>query len=73
MEIQKTPLPFQQKKRKTKYPFDQFEVGDWVFVKDRLTADRMQNAANAYGRYHGNGYKMSRTTYEGKIYMVRVK
>lgn len=73
MEIQKTEVPKGASQLRNKYPFKSIEVGDWVFAKDEKTADKIQKAARSYGRYHGVPYRMSRTHYEGKIYMVRVE
>lgn len=73
MEIQKSPLPKGASQKRNRYPFKAIEVGDWVFVKDAGEADKVQKAARSYGAYHGIPYRISRTHYDGKIYMVRVE
>lgn len=73
MEIQRTKVPDGACQMRNKYPFKSIGIGDWVFVPDEKTADKIQKAARSYGRYHGIPFKMSRTHYDEKIYMVRVE
>ena len=72
MEIKNSPPPFPIEPGKQKYNFSSMKVGSWVVVSDIETANRMQNAARAYGRYHGTDFKISRRQHEGKIYLLRV-
>lgn len=58
MEIEKNEsLPEAKAQR---YPFEQMEVGDSVLVADLPKAESIQNAAYAWGKKNGTGFKMTR-------------
>lgn len=74
MEINKGPIPERfAKPKNNRYDFKSMEVGDWFVVTGIASAESAQNAAYAYGKRSGNGFRLSMRKDGEEYCMTRVK
>lgn len=77
LKVNKGPLPDSASpERASPYPFAEMAMGDWLRVEGLTVAERVQNAAYAYGNKTKNGFRLSRRKdYECEdwFFLVRVK
>lgn len=53
--------------------FEKLEVGDSFVIEDFEEVERVCNAAYAYGKSHGNGFRLTRRKIEEGYRIWRVK
>lgn len=55
-----------------RYPFAEMDVGDSLFFEELTQAESAQNAGHAYGKKHGNGFKMTRRKMDNGYRLWRI-